>query len=111
MKAGLQFNICNLETSHLQNDDVHDLAERVKKYVPEHLLYACRFWGDHLTATEHSWGQFWNMSNIFRTSVAVLVGGLECDQASKHCINHVITGVKLDSGMWIANILFLSSEF
>lgn len=54
MKAGLQFNICKLETSYLQNDDVPDLAERVKKYLSEHLSYACRFWADHLITTQYN---------------------------------------------------------
>lgn len=53
MKTGLRFNICNLATSHLRNDDVLGLDERVKKTVPSHLSYACRFWADHLLATPY----------------------------------------------------------
>jgi hypothetical protein len=51
MKAGLQFNICKLETSHLQNHDVPHLAERIKKNISSALSYACCFWADHLIAT------------------------------------------------------------
>jgi len=44
----LKFNICNLETSNLANKDVTDLDFRVYKHIPPALLYACRFWDDHL---------------------------------------------------------------
>jgi hypothetical protein len=53
MKTGLRFNICNLATSHLRNDDVLCLDKRVKETVPSHLSYACRFWADHLFATPY----------------------------------------------------------
>ncbi len=44
----LKFNICNLESSYLANNDVQDLNSRVHKHIPLVLLYACRFWDDHL---------------------------------------------------------------
>ena len=48
---GLKFNICKLETSYLANDDVEDLNTRVNEHIPPALLYACRFWDDHLQHT------------------------------------------------------------
>ena len=50
MRTELRFNICKLETSHIRNDDIPDLDARVKAAIPPHLAYACRFWGDHLSA-------------------------------------------------------------
>ncbi len=44
----LKFNICDLESSYLANKDVDDLNSRIDKNVPPALLYACRFWDDHL---------------------------------------------------------------
>jgi len=44
----LKFNICNLESSYLANKDVEGLDSRVDKHIPPALLYACRFWYDHL---------------------------------------------------------------
>ncbi len=44
----LKFNICNLETSYLANKYVIDLNSRVDEHIPPALLYACRFWDDHL---------------------------------------------------------------
>jgi hypothetical protein len=49
---GLKFNICELETSYLANDDVKDLKTRVEQHIPPALLYACRFWDDHLKHTD-----------------------------------------------------------
>ncbi len=44
----LKFNICNLETSYLANKVITDLNSRVDEHIPPALLYACRFWDDHL---------------------------------------------------------------
>ncbi len=44
----LKFNICNIESSYLANKDVEDLDSRIDKHIPPVLLYACRFWDDHL---------------------------------------------------------------
>jgi NACHT domain len=49
---GLKFNICKLETSYLANDDLVDLNTRVDQHIPPALLYACRFWDDHLKHTD-----------------------------------------------------------
>jgi len=48
LKTGLRFNMCELETSHVRNDDVPNLSERVKTAFPDDLSYSCRFWADHL---------------------------------------------------------------
>ncbi|KAF7984957.1 hypothetical protein HWV62_9895 [Athelia sp. TMB] len=48
MKRFLRFNICRLETSHLMNRDVTNLAEHIKGNIPSSLAYACRFWDQHL---------------------------------------------------------------
>jgi hypothetical protein len=51
MKAGLHFNICGLETSHLPNKDIPGLSQQIEKAIPPQLSYACQFWADHLHAT------------------------------------------------------------
>jgi hypothetical protein len=50
MKSDLRFNICNIETSHLCNDDL-DLDERIEESISPRLSYACNFWTEHLQAT------------------------------------------------------------
>jgi hypothetical protein len=51
MKTELRFNICKLETSHVRNDDVINLSERIRTMVSTQLQYSCRFWSSHLCDT------------------------------------------------------------
>jgi DNA polymerase III delta prime subunit len=51
MKDGLQFNICGLQSSHLLNNDVVDLSQRIEKKISSTLFYSCRFWAAHLLDT------------------------------------------------------------
>jgi hypothetical protein len=63
---GLKFNICKLETSYLANDDVEDLNTRVDQHISSALLYACRFWGDHLKHTDFKADLFRNVKTLFK---------------------------------------------
>ena len=38
MKGHLRFNICELESSYLQNSEVYDLLSRIEKHIPLHLF-------------------------------------------------------------------------
>ncbi|KAG9122071.1 hypothetical protein FRC07_001695, partial [Ceratobasidium sp. 392] len=44
----LKFNICDLQSSFVLDQDVPNLAIRVDRAVPPHLFYACRYWSGHL---------------------------------------------------------------
>ncbi|CAE6531331.1 unnamed protein product [Rhizoctonia solani] len=44
----VQFNLCNLESSYLLDNQVDDLTQRVERAIPFGLLYACRYWVAHL---------------------------------------------------------------
>ena len=46
----LSFNICGLGTSYVPNADIENLNERIRRNIPPHLSYACRFWASHLKA-------------------------------------------------------------
>jgi hypothetical protein len=48
MKNELEFNICELKTSHVIHDDIPDLKMLVHQNISVHLQYACRFWTDHI---------------------------------------------------------------
>jgi len=48
MLNGLRFNIAELETSYLLNDEVPNFDERVSSHVPRSLSYACIHWATHL---------------------------------------------------------------
>lgn len=43
-----QFNVCGLESSYVFDDQVSDLEERVERYIPQDLLYACQYCAAHL---------------------------------------------------------------
>ncbi|CUA72700.1 Notchless protein homolog 1 [Mus musculus] [Rhizoctonia solani] len=49
-----QFNICQLESSYLNDDEVADLYSRVNRFIPVELRYASLYWPPHLTATTNS---------------------------------------------------------
>ncbi|EJD02469.1 uncharacterized protein FOMMEDRAFT_124970 [Fomitiporia mediterranea MF3/22] len=52
MLDGLKFNICNLETSHLPNESVLDLTDRVNCNISQHLQYSCLYWFTHLSRSQ-----------------------------------------------------------
>ncbi|EJC99151.1 WD40 repeat-like protein [Fomitiporia mediterranea MF3/22] len=54
MEQLLRFNVCDLETSFLKNDDVPGIEGRITTYIPTHLTYACRFWSGHLCDVSNS---------------------------------------------------------
>jgi NACHT domain len=51
MKAELKFNVCDLTTSCLRNDEVEGMLERINTKVPDSLSYSCRFWAAHIQDT------------------------------------------------------------
>jgi hypothetical protein len=54
MQICLKFNICELETSYQSNRDIEGLDKRVKACIPEHVVYACTYWGDHLVSATNT---------------------------------------------------------
>ena len=46
MNESLGRDICRIKDSTL-NADVPDLAARIAKHIPPHLLYACTSWTEH----------------------------------------------------------------
>ncbi|CAE6509176.1 unnamed protein product [Rhizoctonia solani] len=48
MKEQLRFNVCDLATSFLPDEQVENLQERVKERISPTLAYVCRYWADHL---------------------------------------------------------------
>ncbi|CAE6517378.1 unnamed protein product [Rhizoctonia solani] len=49
-----QFNICNLESSFVFDEDVPEIHARVKQAIPLDLIYACRYWAIHLSLSGKS---------------------------------------------------------
>ena len=48
MVKRLHFDICQLPTSYVRNNQVQDLESRIEEFITAPLAYACRFWIDHL---------------------------------------------------------------
>jgi hypothetical protein len=66
---GLKFNICNLETSYLANEDVADLKSRVDEHISPALSYACRFWDDHLEQIGFETDLYGKLQTFFNTKL------------------------------------------
>ena len=50
----LKFNICNLESSLIPNDDVKDLDHRIKENISDVLQYSCIHWSSHVCSVPSS---------------------------------------------------------
>ncbi|KAF7350241.1 WD-REPEATS-REGION domain-containing protein [Mycena venus] len=50
MQSELKFNICNLPTSYLKNDEMPGLQQKLDTCIPKYIRYCCCFWVDHLAA-------------------------------------------------------------
>jgi len=61
----LKFNICDLKSSYLANKDVYDLNSRIDKNISPALLYACRFWDDHLEPIDFEADLFGKLRTFF----------------------------------------------
>ena len=72
----LKFNICNLESSYLANKDVKDLRSRVDKHISPALLYACRFWDDHLEHIDFETDLFVHLRTFFEKKFLVWLEAL-----------------------------------
>ena len=48
MERDLKFNICGIETSYYRNKEIDGIQERVDRVITPALMYASRYWADHL---------------------------------------------------------------
>ncbi|KAF7377893.1 WD40 repeat-like protein [Mycena sanguinolenta] len=53
MNKSLRFNICNLTSSFLLDEDDKGLSERVTTEIGPELRYACQHWAAHLASVRH----------------------------------------------------------
>ena len=66
MVVELRFNICKLEDSRLANNDVNDLASRIKENISDALQYSSVNWTNHLCFTpDTSDGRVWESLREF----------------------------------------------
>ncbi|KAI5118311.1 hypothetical protein M0805_006479 [Coniferiporia weirii] len=69
MHSQLRFNICNLESSFMLNDDLPEIQNLVSECIPEHLQYSCLYWMSHFALSN---------LNILHQQVQDLLKGLLC---------------------------------
>jgi hypothetical protein len=55
MNESLCFNICNLTSSFLLDEDDKDLSKRAKTNIGPKLRYACQHWAMHLASVRHDY--------------------------------------------------------
>ncbi|QRV86920.1 Notchless protein [Ceratobasidium sp. AG-Ba] len=48
------FNICDLKSSYMLDDEVPEMESQIKREISEVLLYSCRYWGAHIRLGTHS---------------------------------------------------------
>ncbi|EJC98406.1 WD40 repeat-like protein [Fomitiporia mediterranea MF3/22] len=96
MKDGLRFNICGIDSSHLFNDQIPDLPDRVRVNIPLHLEYACLFWAQHLREVQFSpallskLSEFLNKCFLYWLEVMSLLGKIGiAGQALLHVMNWI----------------------
>ena len=53
MNESLRFNMCNLASSFLLDEEDEGLPERVKSNIGPELRYACQYWAAHLASVRH----------------------------------------------------------
>lgn len=52
MNEHLKHNICKIEYSSLLNEEIEDLEEKRKRFLPYELRYACEYWMVHLSSSK-----------------------------------------------------------
>jgi hypothetical protein len=98
MQVGLRCNICELETSHIFNDDVSDLHDRTEKFIVPHLSYACHFWAHHLqlsashSATLAYIENFLRLQLLYWLEVLSLIGKLSIALWALTYVARIIVG-------------------
>ncbi|PSR75085.1 hypothetical protein PHLCEN_2v9333, partial [Hermanssonia centrifuga] len=121
MNKELVFNICQLNSSWDWNYDVADLADRIKKHIPQHLSYSCRFWGQHLLTASSLDSQFVHPFNTFLSekllswlevmsltkSDAIKIFDELARLKSNHCFK-ALEGISMDAVHDITNFIQMS---
>ncbi|KIK56055.1 hypothetical protein GYMLUDRAFT_174907 [Collybiopsis luxurians FD-317 M1] len=72
----LKFNICNLETSSILNQEIKDLEKRIDQCISSQLRYSAQWWAHHVASTEAT-NVIVTMVTDF-TSSGLVIFWLEC---------------------------------
>ena len=98
MNAGLRFNICEIETSHLRNDDF-DLAPRIEKFIPDYLSYSCLFGAEHIQSSAFDPELLQEVSTFLYTRLLFwLEVFLSLIKEIENCIMGIIVDWRMEQG-------------
>ncbi|TFK68479.1 hypothetical protein BDN72DRAFT_769275, partial [Pluteus cervinus] len=73
----LKFNICQLETSYLKNNEIDDLDLKIQENISPELQYACLYWSHHLILTEGSNPQSSSLLKVVFVNIKTIMW-IEC---------------------------------
>ncbi|KAG8784663.1 hypothetical protein FRC12_018420 [Ceratobasidium sp. 428] len=93
------FNICNLESSYVSDEEVPGLGDRLGAAIPQHLFYACRYWEPHLELAEPSEEL---LSEVFQLLSTRLLLWMEVMNL-KRSIEHAVTALSR-LNMWLHRV-------
>ncbi|KAJ1305539.1 hypothetical protein OPQ81_000544 [Rhizoctonia solani] len=79
-----KFNICGLPSSHLLDDEVDDLDERVSQAISPGLSYACRYWANHLVLSQYQDSLVDLVQKFFSTRLLVWMEVLNLKKYMRH---------------------------
>jgi hypothetical protein len=65
MSRSLHRDMCHMGRIPLMNADILDLDDRLSRYIPEDLQYACRFWAEHLYKSPIDDSELYEMVRVF----------------------------------------------
>ncbi|KAJ1305552.1 hypothetical protein OPQ81_000555 [Rhizoctonia solani] len=99
-KVEPKFNICCLPSSHLLDDEVDDLDERVSQAISPGLSYACRYWANHLVLSQYQDSLVDLVQKFFSTRLLVWMEVLNLKKWMRHG-----TSIMQMAEKWCSNTL------
>ncbi|CCO31281.1 hypothetical protein BN14_05320 [Rhizoctonia solani AG-1 IB] len=83
-RAKPAFNICNLPSSYLLDNEVEDLEVRVDKAISSALAYSCRHWSTHLHLGQHRGELINNVRHFFLTKLLLWIEVMNLTKRIRH---------------------------
>lgn len=81
---GLRFNMCNLQNSHLRNDEVPNLPQTITESVSPELRYSCMFWADHFIGSRLN--EFFESTDVGVTGIPASASSFICSVQSLYWV-------------------------
>jgi hypothetical protein len=97
MIRSLKRNICGIDNDTVLNSEIPDLQSRLRDRVSPALLYACQYWGDHLSLstndTELQKKLVERMSEFASTKLLYWVEVLSLEGRFPLCISNLVAAL------------------